>query len=186
MSKRDALRELSRRFPTPSEYKTLMDGLHTQTDMAIALIGGAILEAALEKILEKKLPNCPPVLGGQIFKNRGPLSDFHSKILLAQAMGVISDGLAQRLHSLKTIRNTFAHSKLPVSFDTKEVSEEIESVLIPFATMVHEAVFDKAPEQKYSPKQAFLVSIKITCHFLGERHEKLTGKGLFASLEASV
>jgi hypothetical protein len=95
-------------------------------------------------------------------------------------------GQCRRRGSVSERRNAFAHSKLPVSFNTKEVSEEIESVLVPFATKVHEVIFDKAPEQKYSPKQAFLVSIKVTCHFLDEHHAELTGKRLFASLEASV
>ena len=65
---------------------------------------------------------------GQIFLNRGPLSDFHSKILVANAFGIITNPAAEDMHSLKTIRNTFAHAKVPISFDHELVEREVNSL----------------------------------------------------------
>lgn len=90
------------------------------------------------------------------------------------------------MHSIKAIRNAFAHSKLPESFNTKEVSDELDAVFIPYANQIYEVLFDKKPDETLSSKQAFLVGIKMTCFILDEHHQDLTGQPLFAPLEAVV
>lgn len=105
-----------------------MDGLRGETDLSVAIIATAILEARLEKLLVRKFKIKKPDLVGQIFLNRGPLMDFHSKILIAHAFGIITSNLAEELHSIKSIRNTFAHAKFPVTFDHELIGREIDAL----------------------------------------------------------
>ncbi len=54
--------------------------------------------------------------------------DLHSKILIALAFGVITSNLAEELHSIRSIRNAFAHAKAPLSFDHELLAGEIKSL----------------------------------------------------------
>jgi hypothetical protein len=56
------------------------------------------------------------------------LVDFHSKILIAEAFQIITSNMAEELHSIKTIRNTFAHAKVPISFDHELIAREINAI----------------------------------------------------------
>src|SRR6266849_355365 len=98
MSNRDALRKLSRKYPATPEIDKIMDDLRAgKDDPHIAIIATAIAEAALERLITKKLQVRTKNLLGQLFLNRGPLSDFHSKILVANAFGVITTNMAEEL-----------------------------------------------------------------------------------------
>jgi hypothetical protein len=125
-SRRDPLRELSRKLPPNKETSEFLRKLHVRgDDRSLAIVGAAFLEAQLEKLLIKKLPSVDSRLEGRLFKNRGPLADFDSKILIATALGLISNNAASALGSIRAVRNTFAHSIVDITFDTKEVADEM-------------------------------------------------------------
>lgn len=126
MSTKDPLKKLMRRFPAPAELEALLDKLGDGDDRTIAITGASILEAILERFIKRKLAVCDDALAGQLFYNRGPLSDFHGKIIVAQAAGYITPGLASELLLVKSIRNAFAHSVIGISFDTPEVRQKVE------------------------------------------------------------
>jgi DNA-binding MltR family transcriptional regulator len=93
-----------------------------------AIVGGAIIEHALERLIVSKLDKTGPELLGQLFQNRGPLADFYSKLLIAEAFGIIGPRFAAELNSIRAVRNTFAHSKTLVTFDTPEVAKEVNAL----------------------------------------------------------
>jgi DNA-binding MltR family transcriptional regulator len=128
MSNRDALRKLSRIAPAPPEIEKIMDGLASADDMSAAIIAGSLVEVELERLIVTKFKVSEPDLVGQIFLNRGPLSDLHSKILIAYAFGFITTPMASELHSLKAIRNAFAHARAPITFEHEVVAREIASL----------------------------------------------------------
>ncbi|MER8422449.1 hypothetical protein [Mesorhizobium sp. M1403] len=128
MSNREALRKLSRKVPSKPEIDAIMNGLSSEPDLATAITGAALAEAALENLLIGKFKHSSPNLIGQLFLNRGPLMDFHSKILVAQAFGVITSSMAEEFHSIKAIRNAFAHSKVPLGFDHEIIGREVTSM----------------------------------------------------------
>src|SRR5205823_1358292 len=49
-------------------------------------------------------------------------------ILIAQAFRFITNPLAAELHCLQAIRNTFAHAKLPISFEHELIGREIQTL----------------------------------------------------------
>jgi DNA-binding MltR family transcriptional regulator len=128
MSNRDALRKLSRKLPASPEIEKIMESLKDDTDLSIAIIASAIVEASLEKLLIQKFECKDSSLIGQIFLNKGPLTDFHSKIIIANAFGILTSPLANELHSIKSIRNAFAHSTSALSFDNELIKTEIDSL----------------------------------------------------------
>jgi len=124
-SNREALRRLSRKLPSTSEVDKIMDELAGQGDLAVAITAPAMVEAFLERLLMSRFKNSSPELLGKLFQNRGPLSEFHSKVLVAQAFGVITGPMAEEMHSLKIVRNTFAHSKVPLTFENPLIQREV-------------------------------------------------------------
>lgn len=93
--------------------------------MAVAVLGASLVEGHLEQLLLQRFKTRDAALVEQVFQNRGPLSDFHSKILIARAFGIITYRMAEELHSIKAIRNTFAHAKVSISFDHEPLHKEI-------------------------------------------------------------
>jgi DNA-binding MltR family transcriptional regulator len=176
------LRTLSRKFPPPPEVEKILATLHQQNDRSIAIVSAALLEAALEKLIIKKLPYSNPRLEGRLFKNRGPLSDFDSKVLIAVAFGIITDGLAIRFDSIRVIRNVFSHSTVDVSFETKEIADELKSHLVPYVLKAIEVITDKAPTEQPTNKRVFCIAVRVICFLLDDTHEELTGSRLFSQL----
>jgi hypothetical protein len=141
MSNREALRKLIRRIPPPPDVKEAIRNLAKDAPIAAAVVGGSIIEVALERLITTKLRRKAPDLQGQLFQNRGPLSDFHSKILIAHAFGITPPHMVEDLHSIKAIRNAFAHAKVPITFDTPEVAKEIASLIAVDAVKSIESAF---------------------------------------------
>jgi DNA-binding MltR family transcriptional regulator len=141
MSNRDALRKLSRIAPAPPEIDKIMDGLATADDMSAAIIAGSLVEVELERLILTKFKVSDPNLASQIFQNRGPLSDLHSKIVIAHAFGFVTSPMASELHSLKAIRNAFAHARFPITFEHEVVAKEVASL------QMIKAMRDKIDEQ---------------------------------------
>lgn len=128
MSNRETLRKLSRVAPAGPEIEKIMDGLAEADDMSVAIIAGSLVEVELERLLASRFVVNDPNLNAQLFLNRGPLSDLHSKILVAHAFGFITGPMASELHSLKAIRNAFAHARVPITFENEAVAGEIASL----------------------------------------------------------
>jgi hypothetical protein len=55
MSKRDALRDLSRKFPAPKEIASLFVDLFDEPDRVVAIVASAIAESFLERMIIAKL-----------------------------------------------------------------------------------------------------------------------------------
>jgi DNA-binding MltR family transcriptional regulator len=130
MASSKALRELSKQIPAPPEIEETIKDLLGKDDLHSAIIAVSILEATLEKLIILSLENNSKQLVDHLFQFSGPLSDFNSKILIAEAFGIINTPLAKTLHSMRNIRNTFAHTRIMISFDTKAVEEAINELQI--------------------------------------------------------
>jgi DNA-binding MltR family transcriptional regulator len=159
VSNREALRKLSRKFPAPPEIERIMNDLRGEKDISVAIVASAITEASLEKLITQKFKTKRPALVGQIFHNRGPLADFHSKILIANAFQIITSNMAEELHSIKTIRNTFAHTKVPISFDHELIAREISSLKM--LTAIKNVEKETAQKLELENKAWFLLITKI-------------------------
>jgi len=73
------------------------------------LVGVARVDASLERVLQAVLQPSP---GGRdaLFQPDRPLGSFGAKISLAHRLGLIDQPVERALHTLRRVRNTFAHS----------------------------------------------------------------------------
>jgi hypothetical protein len=176
-SNRDALRRLSRKFPAPPEIEQIMTDLRGQNDLSVAIVASAIVEAALEKLITTKLKTKNANLLGRLFSARGPLADFEAKILIAQEFGILTSLLASELHCVRAIRNTFAHAKVPITFDHELLDREMKALSTPKILGSLSVKIDDQNAvslQQLSNKHWFLLLIKIiltTMHFLARAEE---------------
>ena len=125
---KNALRELSKYLPNRPEINKIMNTLLDKDDLHTAIIAVSIIEAHLQKLIVSRLHRSDADFTNRLFENRGPLSDFNSKILVAEAFGLLTRPLADELNVLRAIRNTFAHAKMPLTFDLNPVESEIRKL----------------------------------------------------------
>jgi hypothetical protein len=104
--------------------------LQDYSDRAIAIVGGCLLETALEFAILWKLKS----LGGlkpqsdydlcySLFvRRKAPFPTFAAKIRRGREIDLISPELESDLKAIKNVRNRFAHSLIARDFDDKEVS----------------------------------------------------------------
>jgi DNA-binding MltR family transcriptional regulator len=174
MSKRDSLRALSEKFPPPRELKDIFFALEHDAPRSAAIIAGAIIEGMLERIIISHLRDKEPNLIGRLFKNKGPLYDFDSKILIAHAFGIIPATNAEDLHRIKSVRNTFAHATQKVTFDTPEIVLEIKETIF-FNRELDSIQIDEDTKSKMRRQDIFLILCSYYCGRLNYIHTKYAG-----------
>ena len=77
------------------------------------LVGGARVDAALEALLKAAL--APPSGPETLFLTDRPLGSFGARIALARRLGLIDRQVELALHTLRRVRNAFAHSTTQAS-----------------------------------------------------------------------
>lgn len=179
MSRRDSLRKLAKKFPAPPELRKILDEARDHSDRSAAIIVTAVIEALLEKLIVRRQIHTTSQLIEQLFKNRGPLSDFHSKILIAVAFGIVTPQMGEEFHRLKRVRNVFAHATVDVTFDTPEIAQEIEGSPM-LAAMYGAAEKSNPPEKPFrlSSKAAYLLIARLLCIILSGHHKQFGGEEL--------
>ena len=123
--------------PKWAKYRYIIEAeLSQETDRGVALIGGALVEDALEQAIKQCLrpgkTGLPKNALGQLFRPGGPLGSFDAKINLAYVNRIVGRRTHRWLLCIKDIRNKFAHSVLihdakhamrPVRFETQKIKD---------------------------------------------------------------
>lgn len=100
-------------------HETILEIEH-QTDRAAALIAAGLLEERLLGLLKARMFG-DPTTQDKMFKGYGPLASFSAKIDLGYLLGLYDAEMQQRLHTIRNIRNEFAHSVRPIDFGSQKV-----------------------------------------------------------------
>ena len=99
---------------------------------SIVLVLAAALDQALEAAIVVRLPGILPGNESYIFSDEAaPLRDLDAKIRIGFALGVYGDKARADLSLLKSIRNTFAHSRFDLHFDLPELAEACAHFTLP-------------------------------------------------------
>jgi hypothetical protein len=97
--------------------------------------GAAILLATnVENALQSVIIRVIEIKEGQrqkLFGPNAPLGSFSNKITLAYAMDLFGNETKTNLDIIRSIRNAFAHAKLPITFETGQVQRACEFLTIP-------------------------------------------------------
>ncbi|HYD76373.1 DUF4145 domain-containing protein [Ramlibacter sp.] len=89
--------------------QALMAELQRQTDRGVAIIGLAWIEEALQAALQSFLEDHRKARE-RLFSPSGALGTLSAKIDLARLLGMITSVIWDDLHTLRKIRNDFAHT----------------------------------------------------------------------------
>jgi hypothetical protein len=167
-------------MPTPDKVEELLLNLHQQGDREAAIVGASVVESALQERLIESFDSKAAGLE-RLFEDRGPLSDFNSKILIAQAFAVIPDRLADDMQRIRKIRNCFAHARIAVNFAEPLISKEVFELA---AVLAVQKSMDDHPEsyggrRPYdNPKVSYGLSCFLTYTMLRSKevaaHMKIT------------
>jgi hypothetical protein len=135
----------------------------------IALVGGAMVERALEEAIHFRFGKLSKKQFEGIFAETGLLGSFSAKITIAQAMKILGNETKSDLNCVKDIRNIFAHAQRPLTFRTKRIVELCHSLKIPGRYPPDD------PAHKRDPYGKFRVTLNMLIFDLSKR--PMPGRG---------
>lgn len=105
-----------------AELQHIKTELEAQTDRGAAIIGCAIVDDFLTDAIKKRLILKSDV-SNRLFKHEsGPLAHFSAKIDMGFALGLNRNDMRSDMHTIRRIRNGFAHSAPRLAFSDSEVT----------------------------------------------------------------
>ncbi len=110
-----------------SNYNSMVELYHSETDRGAAVLAGSYVENVLGKYLIFQMED--KTLSDELFASNGPLSTFSQRIAISRAFGYISSNEASTLNYIRKIRNYFAHHPFDASFNESPVREWITQLL---------------------------------------------------------
>jgi hypothetical protein len=100
----------------------IVDNIDKGDDRSAAILAGAFLEDRLTLAIKTRLiPDLQ--VQGKLFKGYGPLATFAAKIDLAYLMGILNKNSRNVFHTIREIRNRFAHRLDLNDFNSPMVSD---------------------------------------------------------------
>lgn len=107
--------------------------LASESDRGCALFAAAYLDDALANLLRALLVQ-GRALDEELFRSTSPLGTFSSRIKFAYYMGKISPQERRDLETIRSIRNTFAHTSEAVDFETQSIRDRCANLSLTFHT----------------------------------------------------
>lgn len=106
----------------------LVSEIETQSDRGAAIVGAAWVEEELLAAIDFYIKDVKKSKD-RLLNRSGPLSSFSAKIDLACVISIISEEIASDLHSIREVRNEFAHSVLgkdgsALSFSSQHIRDK--------------------------------------------------------------
>lgn len=120
-----ALKKLARERDTPETIAALAKELQTASDRALAVVVASILDRSLEDTLLEWMRELSTEDQNTLFASRGVLATFSAKIDLAYAFRIFGPQTRADLHTIREVRNLFAHARLPLSFSDEAIARSI-------------------------------------------------------------
>jgi hypothetical protein len=111
-------------------HRLFKEMFRSKNDRGAAILLGTYVEDALQKAIENAL-HIRPKQHRALFGINSPLGTFANKIRFAFALDIIGPETFHNLDIIREIRNAFAHSRIHLSFKTKQVREACGLLTIP-------------------------------------------------------
>lgn len=125
------LRDLSRAKPTNEDYAKWRDTIFDLHPMVCAIWGASLIEHELEDIIRQRLKRNDDATWSKLTERGAPISSFSGKIDLAYAMGIFDETTKANLHTVREIRNTFAHTKRVLDFEDALIVSALSKIREP-------------------------------------------------------
>ncbi len=117
---------------SPRDIEQVFSEIGADNDRAAILVGGAMIEHALELSIEARLRKPSGQSDrGQLFTSIGVFRDFSEKIIGAYLLKIIGTETRRELDQIRRIRNRAAHDMNPISFaETQEISSRCSQLTL--------------------------------------------------------
>jgi hypothetical protein len=99
---------------------TVLPDAKKQPDRYLVIIMAAIIDEGLGEIIQRRLVDHRKT-AKKLFRPEGPLGTFSAKIDLGFMLGMYYEEFAKMLHSIREIRNKFAHDMRPLTLESDEL-----------------------------------------------------------------
>jgi hypothetical protein len=109
--------EASQRLKDVVSFRT---SITEETDRGAVLMSAAYLDDKLKELIELRLVQDKKIIR-RAFDFNGPLGSFSSRINFAYLLGLLPKNAMRDLHTIREIRNQFAHYAAPLSYDHEKV-----------------------------------------------------------------
>lgn len=116
--------------------KAILAEIKKQTDRGAALIANAYLEERLTDAIKARLVR-DETLENNLFKGSGPLASLSARINMGFLLGIYEEDIRRFLHTLRNIRNAFAHRPEPMNFETQKIKDLCSNIDINIQTELH-------------------------------------------------
>jgi len=105
-----------------------LEAVLQSTHASTCLTAATMVDEQIAEALRLKMVNLNADLRKKLFKPYGPLSTFSARIDIAYALGMLSKDIAKEAHTIRGIRNDFAHATKRVNIDSPGIKEECEKL----------------------------------------------------------
>jgi hypothetical protein len=127
----NTLKELTRGTPTGAHLSEIQEQAKAENnDRGAAILMATNLENALEYAIEKKL-QLSEEQREEMFSFDAPVGTFSRKIIIGSAVKLIGSQARMNLNIVRLIRNTFAHARIPITFQTAGIKSACDALVIP-------------------------------------------------------
>lgn len=102
-----------------------------ESDRGAVLVGLAVLDESLENLLRATFVQDRTIAKTSVdtlLATNGPLYTSWAKCHFANALGLLPECLFSDLDKMRKLRNRFAHQRMPVDFNNKEIRELIDGL----------------------------------------------------------
>jgi hypothetical protein len=112
-------------------FEAFNSSLSDESDRARVIVVACWIEEFLKVKLMNEFSKGNAGARKTLFSNNGPFATFSAKINAAFCAGWIDSDVYHDIQVIRKLRNTFAHSYNPVSFDEGETRNLIQSLKVP-------------------------------------------------------
>ncbi|MDL2401027.1 hypothetical protein [Rhizobium mayense] len=122
------LRAYGQGNPSQEHLEAIETELFNGPDRGAAVVLTALVEKSLEHLLKREMREEGV---SALFEFNGPMGTFSNKIAMAFSLKLIGTKTKHDLTIIRTLRNVFAHSRLPVTFETEVVAVACGHLCLP-------------------------------------------------------
>jgi DNA-binding MltR family transcriptional regulator len=168
--------------PELDSFLGMLAQLACETDRGIALIMTAWLDDALDGYLRTRVIQEKKLIE-DLFDQDRPLSSFSSRINVAYAFAHISSDVYHDLHTIREIRNRFAHERTQFIFETPEIADRCKNLRL---IQNHNAKEIDDKKRVHTRRDEFLLAALMYAAYFISRTGMPTGKVFYSGNEEEV
>ncbi|QND70007.1 MltR family transcriptional regulator [Tardiphaga robiniae] len=155
-----------------SEFADVQGEVGRQTDRGAAIISSSFVEEHLRYAIDRSFVDLSERTSSRLFEGTGPLSTFHSRILLGFALGMYDQQTREEMIIISRIRNFFAHTIKAIDFNDATIAQLCAELGFPSRYMALYQI-DQGNRWKFELSCRFCRSIVVNA----SRSEKPTFAG---------